>query len=591
MWRQLTIVNVSSNVSTTTPGSVVRFTAVFTNAGQVAYTGITIAADVTGILDDATADGDQTATSGTLTVTATGISWTGSIPVGGSVTITGTVTVNNPDTGNKVMTSTFSTAAAGSNCRGRGTDPRCSTVSVTVLVPALSITQSANTAAAVPGQAVTYTLTITDNGPDPVCRRHRHRHAATCSTTRTYHNDAAATSGTLSLRQPGAHLDRGPGGRRLGGHHLHRHREQPRYRRQAGHHHRRLGRGPVQLPARHHQHGLPLTVPVLTPALTIAKTASTTTPTPGQQVTYTVTVTDTGQTPYTAASLTDPLAAVLDDAAYNKDAAAVVITGTGTAGAVSYAGSALSWTGDLAVGASVTITYSVTINYPDNGDLILTNTITSATAGSNCATASGDPRCTVTLTIVNAATLTITQTAGTASTVAGGVVQYTITIANSVASPYASASVTDPLAGVLDDAAYKGDATAVITGTGTDAGPVSFTSPNLTWTGTVPATGSITITYSVTVNNPDTGDQILSSTVSSASPDSNCPDGSTDPRCTATVTVSQLTISSAFSPATATPGTTINETTTIINTGQTPYLGISVGFTTAEHRRPDQQRR
>ena len=40
-------------------------------------------------------------------------------------------------------------------------------------------------------------------------------------------------------------------------------------------------------------------------------------------------MTDTGQTPYTGASLTDPLAGVLDDAAYNNDAAA-------TAGTVSF---------------------------------------------------------------------------------------------------------------------------------------------------------------------------------------------------------------------------------------------------------------
>ena len=35
-------------------------------------------------------------------------------------------------------------------------------------------------------------------------------------------------------------------------------------------------------------------------------------------MTYTLTVTDTGQTPYTGATVTDPLAGVLDDAAYNR---------------------------------------------------------------------------------------------------------------------------------------------------------------------------------------------------------------------------------------------------------------------------------
>ena len=111
----------------------------------------------------------------------------------------------------------------------------------------------------------------------------------------------------------------------------------------------------------------------------------------------------------------------------------------------------MSWTGDLALGASVTITYSVTIDNPDTGDLILANTVTSAAAGSNCPAGSADPRCTVTLTVVNAATLTITAAAaaaGTAAPVAGGVVDYTITIGNSGVSAYAGANVTVPLSGV-----------------------------------------------------------------------------------------------------------------------------------------------
>ena len=157
---------------------------------------------------------------------------------------------------------------------------------------------------------------------------------------------------------------------------------------------------------------------------------------------------------------------------------------------------------------------------------------------------------------------------------AGGTVDYTITIANSGASPYAGASFTDPLGGVLDDAAYDNDATA-------SAGTVTFASPVLGWSGDVPASGTVTITYSVTVHSPDTGDMILASTISSPSVGSNCPAGSPGPRCTATVPVAQLAIDSAFSTGTVTPGATVNVTTTITNTGQAPYYGISVDFTTA----------
>ena len=86
-----------------------------TNTGQTPYFGISVDAS-TGISADATSDGDEPASSGTLSIGATGAVWTGDIPVGATVTITCTVTVNNPDTGNHIMTATAVSAAPGSNC-------------------------------------------------------------------------------------------------------------------------------------------------------------------------------------------------------------------------------------------------------------------------------------------------------------------------------------------------------------------------------------------------------------------------------------------------------------------------------------------
>ena len=112
-------------------------------------------------------------------------------------------------------------------------------------------------------------------------------------------------------------------------------------------------------------------------------------------------------------------------------------------------------------------------------------------------------------------------------------------------------------------------------------GTVTFASPDLTWTGDVPAGGTITITYSVTVDSPDTGDQILASTHHLPVGEQQLPGRQPRPPCTATVTVSQLTIDSAFTPPPSPPAGRCSETTTIANTGQTPYFGISVDFTTA----------
>ena len=191
--------------------------------------------------------------------------------------------------------------------------------------------------------------------------------------------------------------------------------------------------------------GCVVTVTVLTPALTITQAASPATATPGQQVSYTITVTDSGQTPYTGATVTDPLSGVLDDASYDNDAAA-------TTGTVSYASPDLTWTGNLTPGQAVTITFTVTVNNPDTGNHVLTSTLTSATSGSNCGTGSTDPRCAAT---IDVAGLTIVNTANVSTTTPGSTIGYTITITDTGQTSYNAITVTDPLAGVLDDARLR----------------------------------------------------------------------------------------------------------------------------------------
>ena len=109
------------------------------------------------------------------------------------------------------------------------------------------------------------------------------------------------------------------------------------------------------------------------------------------------------------------------------------------------------------MGAAATITFSVTVNNPDTGDKVLAQTVTSATAGSNCAAGSTDARCSVTV-VVLVPGLTIVQTASPGTAAPGAVVHYTVTVTNSGQTAYTGAAFTDPLGGVLDDAAYNSDA-------------------------------------------------------------------------------------------------------------------------------------
>jgi hypothetical protein len=152
-------------------------------------------------------------------------------------------------------------------------------------------------------------------------------------------------------------------------------------------------------PAASHDAACTATVTDLIPGLTITDAADAVSVTPGSTVRYTVTVDNTGQTSYHGAVVASDLTGVLGSAAYNGDA-------TATAGALSYASPALTWTGDLAPGDVVTITYTVTVDNPLTGGTILTSTVSSAATGSSCPAGAGGP-CTVATGIV-AGPLTIT---------------------------------------------------------------------------------------------------------------------------------------------------------------------------------------
>ena len=479
------------------------------------------------------------------------------------MTITGWIIVANPwPAGGQVITLTGATTAPGSNCPTGCADPRC-TSTVNVVIPGLTIVKTANVATTTPGSVVGYTVTITDSGQTTYSGAVVTDDLTGVLNDAVYNGDALATAGSVSYAAPvltwtgslapGASAtitysvtvnNPDTGGKVLIN---------------------TVASSAVgsTCPPGTTSSPCQITIPVLTPALTIVKTASTATAAPGQTVTYTITVTDSGQTPYTGATLTDPLAGVLDDATYNNDAAA-------TAGSVSYASPNLTWTGNLVLGGTATITYSVTVNNPDTGNGILAGTITSPTVGSTCPVGNLRPRCTAT---VDVSGLTIVNTASTPVTTPGGVVGYTITATNSGQATLTGATLTANFVPALDDGTYNGDATAT-TGTVTLASAGS----TLTWTGNLAVGAAVTISFSVTVNNPDTGDKTLTNTVASATPGSTCPSGSANPACTAvtTVLIPGLTIANTASTSTPVPGSVVGYTLTITNTGQTAYTGATV---------------
>ncbi|HKC27957.1 MAG TPA: isopeptide-forming domain-containing fimbrial protein, partial [Jatrophihabitans sp.] len=120
---------------------------------------------------------------------------------------------------------------------------------------------------------------------------------------------------------------------------------------------------------------------------TVAKQASTATAHPGDEIKYTITVTNTGKVAYpaTAAAFTDTLA--------NLSGNARVVAGSAnaSAGKVTISGSTLSWVGPLAIkpapGSVVTITYRVIVDKHTANNTRLRNTVRPTGAGGACASA------------------------------------------------------------------------------------------------------------------------------------------------------------------------------------------------------------
>ncbi|QIK63719.1 DUF11 domain-containing protein [Leucobacter viscericola] len=209
----------------------------------------------------------------------------------------------------------------------------------------------------------------------------------------------------------------------------------------------------------------------------------------GDTVQYSVKVTNTGDSDYTAeapAMVTDDMSDVLDDATFDNNA----IAKTGT---VAFSKPNLTWTGALPAGSSETLTYSVTVT--NKGDHRLANT--AKIPAELCEF--DDPACSdTTINLLPHMLYGKTSDPASGSSVKPGqVISYTLSFTNDgqAAGPIDS---TDDLADVLDDGQIIGEPVV-----DTEGITATLSGKTLRVVGALEPGATALVTYRVTVGKTD----------------------------------------------------------------------------------------
>ncbi|UPL15697.1 DUF11 domain-containing protein [Microbacterium galbinum] len=234
----------------------------------------------------------------------------------------------------------------------------------------------------------------------------------------------------------------------------------------------------------------PVSVPA-DPGFTLTKTSD---PVSGSEVnggdtiTYTVTGTNTGATVLDPVTITDDLSEVLNNA---------TLTGTPTASqgaAPVLTGDELAWTGSLAVGASITLTYTVTLDADVPAGTIINNVVEGSATPPGLPPITPPPVETEHPVPGFELTKVSDPVSGTA-VAAGDTITYTVTGTNTGATVLDPVTITDDLSQVLNNATLTGTPTA------SQGAAPAVTGTTLTWNGTLAVGASVTLTYTVTLND------------------------------------------------------------------------------------------
>ncbi|SEB07579.1 DUF7927 domain-containing protein [Leifsonia sp. 21MFCrub1.1] len=525
------------------PGDTIDYTITVTQQGKAPYQGASITDDLTQLLDDATWNGNLKASAGTVAYDAASkrISWNGDLAVGATVTITYSVTVTG------IGDTHLLNVVTSDGCY---TATDCTTEQWTATYTTVKTSDPASGADVQVGDTITYTVTVTQAGQGHVVAQFFRDDLAAVMDDATFDPATLTASAGTATYDPTAQRinwtgDLGPGAVAT-----------VTYKVVV------TGKGDTKIGNQVTSPGCSTTADCATVHQTgryvVEKTAdpaSGSSVQRGDTVKYTVTVHQVGLGPVNAASFRDDLTAVLDDATWNNDLRS-------TDGGATYAAPVVDWAGRLAVGDTVTVTYSVTVT--GKGDTRLTNVVTSA----GCADAAS---CTTEHLTGDYAVSKTSAPGSGADVKIGDTIVYTVTVTQRGLGAITGASAKDDLSAVLDDATWNNDATA-------SSGIVSRSGNTLTWAGDLAVGQVVTITYSVTVTGA--GDMTLTNKVVPGDERGECvPAPDQNPDCATTHKTGNFTyskMSDPKSPATVAVGDTITYTVTVIQKGPAAVPGATL---------------
>ncbi|MEZ4862445.1 MAG: GEVED domain-containing protein [Caldilineaceae bacterium] len=293
------------------------------------------------------------------------------------------------------------------------------------------------------------------------------------------------------------------------------------------------------------------------PILDIKKHANVTSVVPGDDIEYTVTIVNGGTGAASGVVMIDPIP---------TGTTYMAGTATATAPTVGYdnANNWIKWTGNIPAGGSVTITFKVRVDEKIECGASIFNKAQLVNANNEPILAS-DVRVAVEC---PKPILEMRKSANVATVLPGGVIEYTIVVANSGTGPANGVSVIDPIPA----------GTTYVAGSAASSAPtVGYDNANnwIKWTGNIPAGGNVTITFKVTVG-PDRCDYAIINVAKLLDPQGVGIAGAENKVWVGCPDKPILRMEKSANPTAVVPGGTIEYTVVIANVGSVPATGVTM---------------